>query len=96
MAFLKRHYPVAGKHRQLMRLAPRIDPRAPRGTSLPAAYETIIPSALLLVLACHGIVLAALALPASLGMPVVLGAVVAAVIGPAVYSYLAWRRVQSR
>jgi uncharacterized membrane protein len=153
---------------QLMRLAPRINPRAPRGTPLPAAYETIIASALLLVLACHGIVLAvalgapvpisrvvpafagalfialgiamprlqpnwwygirtpwtlsddrvwvrthrlagysmtfagcamvlaALALPASLGMPVVLGAVVAAVTGPAVYSYLTWRRVQSQ
>ena len=98
MAFLKRHYPIVlGSIGRLMRLAPRLDPRAPRGTSLPAAYETIIASALLLVLACHGIVLAvALAHPASLGMPVVLGAVVAAVIGPAVYSYLAWRRVQSR
>jgi len=149
---------------QFMRLAPRIDPRAPKGPSLPAAYETIIASTLLLLVACHGIILAlalgvpvpigrvvpalvgalfvalgiamprlqpnwwygirtpwtlsddhvwsrthrlagysmalagcvmivaALVLPASLGIPVVIGAIAAAVIGPVVHSYLAWRR----
>ena len=41
-------------------------------------------------------IVASLALPASLGLPVVLGAVVAAVVGPAVYSYLTWRREQNR
>lgn len=39
---------------------------------------------------------AALVLPVSLGVPVLLAAVVAAVIGPVVYSYLTWRRRQSR
>ena len=37
-------------------------------------------------------IVAALVIPASLGSPVVLAAIVAAVIGPVVYSYLAWRR----
>ena len=41
-------------------------------------------------------ILAALALPASLGLPVVLAAAVAAVVGPAVYSYLTWRRAHRR
>ena len=153
---------------QLMRVLPRFDPRAAERASLPGAYETIIAAALLLVLACHGIVLAvalgyqvpisrvvpalvgalfvamgramprlqpnwwygirtpwtlsddrvwarthrlagfsmtaagavtiaaALVLPASLGVPVLLAAVVAAVIGPVVYSYLTWRRLHSR
>ena len=39
---------------------------------------------------------AALLLPASLGLPVLIAAIVAAVIGPVVYSYLAWRRLPSR
>jgi len=153
---------------QLMRALPRIDPRAAERKALPAAYETIIAAALLLILACHGIVLAvalgyrvpiarvvpalvgalfvamgrampglqpnwwygirtpwtlsddrvwarthrlagfsmtaagvatiaaALLLPASLGLPVLIAAIVAAVIGPVVYSYLAWRRLPSR
>jgi uncharacterized membrane protein len=153
---------------QLMRVLPRVDPRATAHAALPDAYETIIAAALLLILACHGIVLAvalgyrvpigravpalvgalivvigrvmprlqpnwwygirtpwtlsddrvwarthrlagfsmtaagvvtiaaALALPASLGLPVLIAAIVAAVIGPVVYSYLAWRRLQSR
>lgn len=153
---------------QLMRLLPRTDPRAAERASLPGAYETIIAAALLLILACHGIVLAvalgyrvpiarvvpalvgalfvamgramprlqpnwwygirtpwtlsddrvwarthrlagfsmtaagvvtiaaALLLPASLGLPVLIAAIVAAVIGPVVYSYLAWRRLPSR
>jgi uncharacterized membrane protein len=153
---------------QLMRALPRIDPRAAVRASLPGAYETIIAAALLLILGCHGIVLAvalgyhvpigrvvpafvgalfvamgsamprlqpnwwygirtpwtlsddrvwvrthrlagftmtgagiamigtALVLPASLGVPVLLGAVVAALLGPVVYSYLTWRRLQAR
>jgi uncharacterized membrane protein len=153
---------------QLMRVLPRADPRSTGRAPLPAAYETIIAAALLLILACHGIVLAvalgyhvpigravpalvgalfvamgsamprlqpnwwygirtpwtlsddqvwarthrlagfsmtgagvvmiaaALVLPVSLGLPVLLAAVVAAVIGPVVYSYLTWRRLQSR
>ena len=148
----------------LMRQLPRLDPRAEEHLSRSGAYETIVVAALLLLLGCHGIVLAvalgyrvpisrivpafvgalfvaigsamprlrpnrwygvrtpwslsdeqvwarthrlagmsmtgagiamivaALALPATLGMPVVLGAAAAAVIAPAVYSYLTWRR----
>jgi uncharacterized membrane protein len=47
-------------------------------------------------MAAAGIVmiLAALALPTTLGLPLMLAALVAAVIAPAVYSYLAWRREQ--
>lgn len=154
---------------QVMRVLPRIDPRAAERRSLPGAYEAIISAVLLLVLACHGVVLAvalgyrvpiarvvpalvgalfvvmgnamprlqpnwwygirtpwtlsddrvwarthrlaglsmraagvvtiaaALLLPASLGLPVLIAAIVAAVIGPVVYSsYLAWRRLPSR
>lgn len=39
-------------------------------------------------------ILAALALPPTMGGPVVLGAAVAAVFAPALYSYLTWRREQ--
>lgn len=153
---------------ETMRALPRADPRAEARPSLPGAYETIIAAVLLLLLACHAIVLAvalgyrvpigravtaligalfvamgramprlqpnwwygirtpwtlsddrvwarthrlagvsmtaagvvtivaALALPASLGVPVLVVAIVAAVIGPVVYSYLTWRRLQSR
>ena len=153
---------------EMMRALPRADPRAEARPSLPGAYETIIAAVLLLLLACHAIVLAvalgyrvpigravtaligalfvamgramprlqpnwwygirtpwtlsddrvwarthrlagvsmtaagvvtivaALALPASLGVPVLVVAIVAAVIGPVVYSYLTWRRLQSR
>ena len=38
----------------------------------------------------------ALLLPARLGLPVLIAAVVAATIGPAVYSYLTWKREQGR
>ena len=41
-------------------------------------------------------ILAALVIPAALALPVVLGAAVAAVVGPVVYSYLTWRREQMR
>jgi len=153
---------------QLMRLARRVDPREANYARFGDAYETIVASVLLLVLASHAIVLAvalgyhvpvsrlvpalvgalfvvtgnvmprtrsnwwfgvrtpwtlsservwtrthrlagfsmtgagivmivaALALPASLGVPVMLAAAVAAVIGPAVYSYLTWRREQNQ
>jgi hypothetical protein len=37
---------------------------------------------------------AALALPSRFGGPVMLAAAVAGTIGPAVYSYLTWRREQ--
>jgi uncharacterized membrane protein len=40
--------------------------------------------------------LAAIALPARLGAAVVVGAAVASVVGPAVYSYLTWRRERER
>jgi uncharacterized membrane protein len=148
----------------LMRLAPRMDPRQENYGRFSDAYETIVASALLLVLATHGIVLgvalghhvpvgrlvstlvgalfivignvmprmrsnwwfgvrtpwtlsndrvwtrthrlagfcmtaagvvmiiAGLALPSNLGVPVMIGATVASVIAPAVYSYLTWRR----
>jgi uncharacterized membrane protein len=39
-------------------------------------------------------ILAALALPTTIGVPVVLAAAVAAVFAPALYSYLTWRREQ--
>jgi uncharacterized membrane protein len=153
---------------QFLLLLPRIDPRVGGSSPTSSAYESIVAAALLLLLACHGIVLAialgypvpvgrivpalvgalfvvmgramprlppnrwngirtpwtladdhvwarthrlagvsmtgagiamivaALSLPASLGLPVVLGAVVAAVFGPAVYSYLTWRRTHRR
>jgi uncharacterized membrane protein len=38
----------------------------------------------------------ALVLPAQFGIPVLLAATVAATIGPAVYSYLTWKREQHR
>jgi hypothetical protein len=41
-------------------------------------------------------ILTSLVLPARLGLPVVVAATVAAVIGPALYSYLTWRREQER
>jgi uncharacterized membrane protein len=41
-------------------------------------------------------IVAALALPSRFGGPVMLAAAVAALIGPAVYSYLTWRREQGR
>lgn len=153
---------------QLMRQLPRLDPRADEHLRSSTAYETIVAAALLLLLGCHGIVLAvalgysvpigrivpalvgalfvaigramprlrpnrwagvrtpwtladeqvwarthrlagmsmtgagitmivaALALPTALGMPVMIAAVVAAVIGPALYSYLTWRRAHRR
>ena len=40
-------------------------------------------------------IVAALALPPAMGIPVMLAAVVAAVFAPAVYSYLSWRREQT-
>ena len=40
------------------------------------------------------LILAALALPPTMGLPVMLAAVVAAVIAPTLYSYLSWRREQ--
>ena len=48
-------------------------------------------------MAAAGIVMivAALALPPAMGIPVILAAVVAAVFAPAVYSYLSWRREQT-
>lgn len=39
-------------------------------------------------------IIAALALPPAMGVPVLLGATVAAVLAPTIYSYLAWRREQ--
>jgi len=39
-------------------------------------------------------IVAALALPARLGIPVLIAAAVASTIGPAVYSYLTWQREQ--
>lgn len=153
---------------QLLRLAPRIDPRQENYARFGGAYDTIVAGVLLLVLATHVItilfalgihvpigrlvpalvgvlfvvmgnvmprlrsnwwfgvrtpwtlsnervwarthrlagycmagagilmVLAALALPVSLGLPVVLGAAVAAALAPIVYSYLTWRREQQR
>ena len=42
------------------------------------------------------IIASALVLPARLGLPVLIAAVVAATIGPAVYSYLTWKREQRR
>ena len=41
-------------------------------------------------------IVAALLLPARLGIPVLLAATVAATVGPAVYSYLTWKREQHR
>lgn len=151
---------------QLLRLAPRIDPRQENYARFGGAYDTIVAGVLLLVLATHVItilfalgihvpigrlvpalvgvlfvvmgnvmprlrsnwwfgvrtpwtlsnervwarthrlagycmagagilmVLAALALPVSLELPVVLGAAVAAALAPIVYSYLTWRREQ--
>jgi uncharacterized membrane protein len=148
----------------LLRLAPRIDPREDNYRRFGDAYDTIVASALLLVLVTHAIMLAialgyrvpvgrivpalvgalfvvignvmprmrsnwavgirtpwtlssdrvwtrthrlagfsmtgagivmlvaSLAFPAALRAPVVIGAAVAAVIAPAVYSYLTWRR----
>ena len=38
----------------------------------------------------------ALVLPARLGLPVLIAAIVAAALGPAVYSYLTWKREQRR
>ena len=63
---------------------PRVWERTHRlaGTSMTAAGIAMIGAALLL--------------PASLRMAVVLGATVTAVVGPSVYSYLTWRRTQSR
>jgi uncharacterized membrane protein len=152
----------------LLRLVPRIDPRAENYARFGDAYETIVAASLVLVLVCHGIVLAvalgyhvsvarivpalvgalfvvignmmplvrpnwwfgirtpwtlsndrvwarthrlagycmtagglvmivaALALPAPLGVPILLAAAVAATIGPALYSYLTWKREVDR
>jgi len=41
-------------------------------------------------------IVSALLLPARLGLPVLIAAVVAATIGPALYSYLTWKREQGR
>ena len=148
----------------ILRFVPRIDPRAENYRRFGDAYETIVLSVLLLLLAIHGITLAialghpvpvgrfvpalvgalfivignvmprtrsnwwfgirtpwtlssdrvwtrthrlagylmiaagvvmivgALLLPPALGAPLMLGAVAAAVVAPAVYSYLTWRR----
>jgi uncharacterized membrane protein len=148
----------------LLRLAPRIDPREENYRRFGDAYDTIVASALILVLATHAIMLAialghhvpvgrivpalvgalfvvignvmprtrsnwwvgirtpwtlssdrvwtrthrlagfsmtaagvvmlvaSLTLPAVLRAPVVIGAAAAALIAPAVYSYLTWRR----
>ena len=64
----------------LMRGLPRVDPRRANYARFGDAYETIIA--------------AALALPSRLGVPVTLAAAVAALFGPAVYSYLTWKREQ--
>ena len=40
-------------------------------------------------------ILAALALPPTMGIPVLFGVTIAALLAPAVYSYLAWRREQT-
>jgi uncharacterized membrane protein len=40
-------------------------------------------------------ILSGFVFPVSLGAPIVVGAGVAAVLAPAVYSYLTWRREQS-
>jgi uncharacterized membrane protein len=148
----------------ILRFVPSIDPRAENYRRFGEAYETIVLSVLLLLLATHGITLAialghrvpvgrfvpalvgalfivignvmprtrsnwwfgirtpwtlssdrvwarthrlagyamivagvvmilgGLLLPPAIGAPVVLGAVVASLVGPAVYSYLTWRR----
>ena len=41
-------------------------------------------------------IVAALVLPAPLGVPVLLAVAVAATIGPALYSYLTWKRETGR
>jgi uncharacterized membrane protein len=61
---------------QIMRLVPRIDPRLRDNPETSGAYDTIVASALLLVLACHGIVLGA-----ALGYSVPVGRVVPALVG---------------
>jgi uncharacterized membrane protein len=60
----------------LLRLAPRIDPREENYRRFGEAYETIVASALLLVLATHGIVLAI-----ALGHRVPVGRFVPALVG---------------
>jgi uncharacterized membrane protein len=152
----------------LFRVLPRVDPREENYARFGGAYETVVASVLLLVLATHGIVLATalghrvpvgrlvpalvgvlfvvignvmprmrpnwwfgvrtpwtlssdrvwarthrlagysmtgagivmilagIVLPAALGAPIVVGAAVAAVLAPAVHSFLTWRREQSR
>jgi len=41
-------------------------------------------------------ILAALALPASLGIPVLIAAAIASTVGPVLYSYLTWKREEGR
>jgi uncharacterized membrane protein len=152
----------------LMRVVPRIDPRAENYARFGEAYEVIVASVLVLMLVTHGIMLAialgyhvsvarvvpalvgvlfvvignmmplvrpnwwfgirtpwtlsndrvwtrthrlagfcmtgggvlmivaALVLPPSLGLPVLLTVAVAATVGPALYSYLTWKREEGR
>jgi uncharacterized membrane protein len=152
----------------VLRVVPRIDPRAERAPRFADAYEVIVASVLVLMLLTHGIMLAvalgyhvaivrvipalvgalfvvigntmplvqpnrwfgirtpwtlsndrvwtrthrlagycmmggglvmtgaALLLPAALGIPVLLAAAVAATVGPALYSYLTWKREAGR
>jgi len=152
----------------LMRVVPRIDPRAENYARFAEAYEVIVASVLVLLLVTHGIMLAialgyhvsvarivpalvgalfvvignmmplvrpnwwfgirtpwtlsndrvwtrthrlagfcmagggllmivaALALPPSFGLPVLIAVAVAATVGPALYSYLTWKREEGR
>jgi hypothetical protein len=41
-------------------------------------------------------ILAALVLPPQLGVPVLVAVAIAATVGPAVYSYLTWKREEGR
>jgi len=152
----------------MLRVVPRIDPRAENYARFAEAYETIVASVLILMLVVHGImlavalgyhvsvarivpamvgvlfvvignmmplvrpnwwfgirtpwtlsndrvwarthrlagytmtaggvimILAALALPPAYGLPVLVAVAIAATVGPAVYSYLTWKREEGR
>jgi len=152
----------------MLRVVPRIDPRAENYARFADAYETIVASVLILMLVVHGImlavalgyhvsvarivpamvgvlfvvignmmplvrpnwwfgirtpwtlsndrvwarthrlagytmtaggvimILAALALPPAYGVPVLVAVAIAATVGPAVYSYLTWKREEGR
>jgi hypothetical protein len=41
-------------------------------------------------------ILSALALPPSLGIPVLVAVAIASTVGPALYSYLTWKREEGR